>query len=76
MSKKDVYTVPHGDGWANRVTNASRVSAVYDTKAEAQKAGREMAIGNKSEHIILNSNGQIGLKNSYGHDACPPKDKR
>ncbi|MDD5022029.1 MAG: DUF2188 domain-containing protein [Endomicrobiaceae bacterium] len=76
MTKKDVYTVPHGDGWGNRVTNASRVSAVYDTKAEAQRAGREMAIANKSEHIILNSNGQIGLKNSYGHDSCPPKDKR
>ena len=76
MTKKDVYTVPHGDGWGNRVTNASRVSATYDTKAEAQRAGREMAIANKSEHIILNSNGQIGLKNSYGHDACPPKDKR
>ncbi len=76
MAKKDVYTVPHGDGWANRVTNASRVSATYDTKAEAQKAGREMAMSNKSEHIVLNSNGQIGLKNSYGHDTCPPKDKR
>jgi hypothetical protein len=43
MSKGDVHTVPHGDGWAKRGegnTSACRTPAA--TKAEAQKRARAM----------------------------------
>jgi len=66
--KPPVHTVTHDDGWANRREGADRVSRVFDTKAEAQEAGRETARREKTEHVIHNRDGQIGEKNSYGHD--------
>jgi len=52
---------------------ASRPAKVYDTKAQAQAAGRQTAINNKAEHIVHNHNGQIASRNSYGGDPYPPK---
>lgn len=71
--KKSVHTLPHGDGWANRREDAFRVSKRFDTKAEAQSAGRETARREKTEHIIHNRDGRIGERNSYGNDPYPPK---
>jgi len=64
----EVHTVPHGDGWANKVEGNSRVSNTADTKAEAQAKGRDMAIDRKTEHVIHKKDGTIGAKNSYGND--------
>lgn len=68
-----VHTVPHGDDWANRRAGAERLSKVFDTKAEAQAAGRETARREKTEHIIHEKDGTIGESNSYGNDPHPPK---
>jgi hypothetical protein len=73
MSKKPVHTVPHDDGWANRREGADRVSQVFDTKREAQDAGRDTARREHVEHVIHNRNGQIGEKNSYEPDKFPPR---
>lgn len=72
-AKPPVHTVPHGDGWANRREGAARVSRNYDTKAEAQAAGRTTAKLKGTEHIVHKRNGQIGERNSYGNDPYPPK---
>ena len=40
----------------------------YPTKSGAQAAGREYARAHKVEHIIRNLDGQIGERNTYGHD--------
>lgn len=68
MSKNDVHTVPHGDGWANRREGATRVSNTAPTKAEAQATGRKMAQKAKVEHHIHKKDGTVGERNSYGHD--------
>ena len=74
MSKKPpVHTVPHGDGWANRREGSDRVSKEFDTKAEAQEAGRKTAKRETTEHKIHKKNGQIDEANSYGSDPFPPK---
>ncbi len=73
MAKGDVHTVPHGDGWANKVEGNERVSNTASTKAEAQDKGRDMARKNRSEHLVHNKDGQIGQRNSYGNDPHPPK---
>jgi len=65
--------VTHGDGWANRREGADRVSKIFDTKAEAQAAGRETARREQVEHVIHKQNGQIGVKNSYKSDPFPPR---
>jgi hypothetical protein len=68
MSKGDVHTVPHNDGWANRVEGNSRVSNTARTKAEAQAKGREMAVKARVEHHIHKKDGTVGQRNSYGND--------
>jgi hypothetical protein len=68
MSKGNVDTY-HEDGqWKNKVEGNSRASNVHRTKAEAQEAGREMAVDRKTEHVIKKMDGTIGEKNSYGND--------
>ena len=73
MAKRAVHTVPHGDGWANRRDGAKRVSRVFQTKAEAQRAGRRTALREHVEHLIHTRSGVVGERNSYGGDPSPPK---
>lgn len=74
MAKKPpVHTVPHGDGWANRREGSDKVSKTFDTKRDAQAAGRDTAQREKTEHVIHKQDGTIGEKNSYGSDPHPPK---
>lgn len=73
MAKKPVHTVKHGDGWANRRAGAERVSKTFDTKAEAQAAGRKTASRERTEHLVHRTDGTIGERNSYGNDPHPPR---
>ena len=59
MPNRNVHTVHSENGWTNRYENSNRTLGYYDTKAEAQAAGREKAIQNNSEHIIHGLNGRI-----------------
>lgn len=59
--------------WRNISEGASKPSKVFETKAQAQAAGRQIAINNKVEHLVHKVNGQIGERNSYGND--PRKSK-
>jgi len=71
-SRKDVHTVPHGSGWANKVNG--EVVSRHRLKETAVDRGRDVARENHAEHLIHNQNGQIGRRNSYGHDPIPPRD--
>jgi Uncharacterized protein conserved in bacteria (DUF2188) len=68
VPKKNVWTVPPDGGWANKLEGSSRFLNRAPTKREAQALGRERAMKDKVEHIIKNRDGQIGQRNSYGHD--------
>jgi hypothetical protein len=68
MAKTNVWTIPHGDGWANKRESAKRVAKVFATKAEAVAAGRVTATRDKVEHLIHNKDGELGERNSYGND--------
>ena len=56
--------------WHDKVEGTGEVvvGGSYPTKAEAQAVGRDYARAQKVEHIIRNLNGQIGGRNTYGHD--------
>ena len=54
--------------WKNRVQGNQRASNTFDTKAEAQTKGRDMARERGTEHVIKKMDGTIGDKNSYGND--------
>jgi Uncharacterized protein conserved in bacteria (DUF2188) len=51
-----------------QLEGSSRFLNRAPTKREAQALGRERAMKDKVEHIIQNKDGQIGQRNSYGHD--------
>ncbi|OLL11909.1 hypothetical protein BKH17_08495 [Actinomyces oris] len=69
----NVETYSEDNRWKNRVLGNKRASNTFDTKAEAQAKGREMAQKLRSEHIIKKRDGTIGERNSYGNDPYPPK---
>ncbi|WP_229756513.1 DUF2188 domain-containing protein [Cnuibacter physcomitrellae] len=68
MPAGDVETFHQDGAWHNRVEGEKGTSSPFKTKAEAVDAGREQARRLEREHIIRNENGQIGERNSYGHD--------
>ena len=70
---KQVHTTHRSSGWGNITPGASKPAKVYQTKVQAQAAGREQAIRNGAEHYIHNLNGQIAQRNSYGNDPHPPR---
>jgi hypothetical protein len=75
MSKGDIHTVKHSDGWANRIEGDQRVPNTAPTKAEAQAKGREMAIERGVEHVIHKEDGQIGARNTYPRSRDPRRHK-
>jgi hypothetical protein len=68
MAAKPVHTVPHGDGWGNMREGGKRIFKRFDTKAEAEAAGRRTAMRERVEHLIHNRDNKIADRSSYGHD--------
>lgn len=54
--------------WAAKKEGNQKASKVFDTKKEAEQAGRELAKSEKSELIIHNKDGKISGKDSGGND--------
>lgn len=73
MAKGDVSTYNEDGVWKSKVEGSSRAAHTGGTKAQQQAVGRQMAQDRGVEHTIRNLDGTIGAKNSYGHDAHPPK---
>jgi len=76
MSKKNQHVVPTKTGWGVRGEGNDKLTAKTDTKLEAEKIARDIAINQKSEVVIHGKNGKIQDKDSYGNDPNPPKDKK
>ena len=68
MANGDIHTQPYGSRWVNRVEGNSRPSNIRDTKDEARREGREMAIRNKVEHLIHNQDHWVEERKSYRSD--------
>lgn len=72
---KQIWISPRGNKWAVHSSGSYRASKIVDSKADAFRIGRQQAINNNAELISQKRNGQINLKNSYGNDPMPPRDK-
>ncbi|WP_104113442.1 DUF2188 domain-containing protein [Micromonospora chalcea] len=72
MAKGDIDTYQQDGQWKNRPEGNERASSRHDTKAEAEAAGREMAVERGAEHVIKKQDGTIGEKNTYPPRARPP----
>jgi len=77
MAGKNQHVVPvAGKGWGVRGEGNKRLTVVTPTKGGADKVGRDIAKKQGSELIIHGRDGKIQDKDSFGHDPCPPKDKK
>lgn len=75
MATGDIETYFEGGVWKNRPQGNQRASSTHETKAEAQAAGRAMAIDREVEHVIKKMDGTIGDRNTYprSRDENPPR---
>lgn len=74
---KRIEVGPHGDGrWHRKTQGADRAGSVHDTKAEAERVGREQAKRERAEFVIRGRDGKIQDSDSYGNDPNPPKDTK
>ena len=69
---KNVHVVPQDGGWDVKV-EGGRASRHFSTQNEAIEAGRQLARGNRSEHIVHGRDGRIRQRDSYGRDPFPPR---
>ncbi|MQA16995.1 MAG: DUF2188 domain-containing protein [Pseudonocardiaceae bacterium] len=75
MAKGDIHTSRQGDRWINKAEGNERASSSAPTKAEAQAAGRKMAIDRGVEHVIHNQDGRIAQRNTYPRSRDPRSSK-
>lgn len=70
MARRDTHRVmPHKDGgWQVKRDGGQRASRVTDTKAEAEKLGRQISRNQETEFQVHNKDGQIGSSDSHGND--------
>lgn len=59
--------------WKVQSEGADRAAGRFDTKAEAEDAGKDIAQNKHGELFIHNKDAKISERNSYGHDPYPPK---
>jgi hypothetical protein len=77
MPRKEHHLVPNPDGgWDVKRNGAEKASVHADTKAEAEKYGREISRNQKTEFIIHDKNGKIQNSDSHGKDPNPPQDRK
>lgn len=76
MANDKQHIVPHPEGWAIKKENSERYTGIFPTKEDALERGREIARNQNTELVIHDRHGRIQDSDSYGHDPCPPKDKK
>jgi len=66
---KTHHVVPnHNSGWDVKVGGGERAIKHFETKQPAVDLARQISNNQGSELVIHNKNGQIGQKDSHGHD--------
>ena len=62
------------DEWQVKTEGKSKAAGLYDTKAEALAAGRQIAKNNEVELVIHDRHNIIRDKDSFGNDPSSIKD--
>ena len=77
MPRRTHHVVPNpAGGWDVKKGGAERASGHFDTKREAEIAGRQISQNQGTEFVIHGRDGVIQRSDSHGHDPNPPKDQR
>lgn len=78
MAKRNSHhVVPNSKGgWDVKKGGAQKSSGHFDTKKEAEKAGRKISQNQGTELVIHGKDGKIQSSDSHGHDPNPPTDAK
>jgi len=68
MARDTHRIMPHKDGWQLKRDGGKRASHVADTKAEAEKLGREISRNQDTELVVTRKDGSIERSDSHGND--------
>ena len=60
-------------GWDVKRPGAARASVHAETKAEAERLGREISRNQRTEFFLHDRHGVIRGKDSHGRDNFPPR---
>ena len=60
-------------GWDVKRPGAQRASIHAETKAEAERLGREISRNQGTEFVVYGLDGRIQRKDSHGRDDFPPR---
>ena len=71
--KKQIWVSPDDGDWKVKSVGAGKAVARFELKSNAIEKAREIALNNHAELIVQNQDGEIGWRNSYGNDPCPPR---
>jgi hypothetical protein len=76
MARDTHRIMPHKDGgWQVKRDGDDRASHVTNTKAEAERLGRDISRNQQTELQIHGRNMEIQRSDSHGNDPNPPKDR-
>lgn len=73
---KDYHVVPRDGKWAVKREGASKAGSLHDTQAAAIKQAKTSAKKEGGEAVTHGRDGKIRDSDSYGHDPCPPRDRK
>lgn len=73
IKKNNQHVIPHNKKWAVHGEGNTRNTVIKNTKNEALKTARRIAMNQKSELIIHGKDGKIKDKDSFGNDPFPKR---
>ena len=76
MAKKNFHSVPRGESWAVRKEGVITPISIHRTQIVSENKARKLAKQAEVEAVYHNRKGLIKDKDSFGNDACPPKDRK
>jgi len=66
---RNQHVVSCGEGWAVEAEGTSQPRAVFKTQSEAWEKAKSLARKERSVAFLHGRDGQIRVRNTYGHDA-------
>ncbi|OAV70395.1 hypothetical protein Barb7_03268 [Bacteroidales bacterium Barb7] len=77
MTKKTQHVVPSlNGGWNVRASRSLQATKHFDDKREAITFAKDISKKQQMELFVHKAGRTIRLRNSYGNDPSPPRDKR
>lgn len=73
MAGRNIHVTPHGSGWNVSREGEPVASSHHDTQEEAIEVATDAARRDRVELLVHGRDGQIRMRNSFGHDPAASK---